>query len=105
MNYLRKRPESGGQGRRPNRRLDFQAVRAGIAAELKRLYSRVLDEPIPDKMAELPKQLDQPPGDGQHGENSQLTGSLIGSKLHQSDEKNANTLRNCVKPFRCLFGS
>ncbi len=33
------------------------------------LYSHVLDEPIPDKMAELLKQLDQPPRDGQHGEN------------------------------------
>jgi hypothetical protein len=36
-----------------------------IAAELKRLHSNVLQEPIPDTMAELLRQLDQPPEDDQ----------------------------------------
>jgi Anti-sigma factor NepR len=49
--------------RRPSRRLASEAVRTGIAAELKRLYSNVLQEPIPDRMAELLRQLDQPPED------------------------------------------
>jgi hypothetical protein len=56
--------------RRPDRRLQFQAVRTAIAAELKRLFSNALDEPIPDKVAELIKQLDQPPGGGQHRDNA-----------------------------------
>jgi hypothetical protein len=35
-------------------------VRAAIAAELRRLHSDLLQEPIPKRMAELLKQLDQP---------------------------------------------
>jgi hypothetical protein len=37
---------------------DLNAVRTGIGAELRRLYSDVLHEEIPDRMAELIKQLD-----------------------------------------------
>jgi anti-sigma factor NepR-like protein len=40
---------------------DLKAVRTGIGAELRTLFSDVLREPIPDRMTELLKQLDQPP--------------------------------------------
>jgi hypothetical protein len=39
---------------------DLRAVRTAIGAELRRLYSDVLREEIPDRMAELLKRLDQP---------------------------------------------
>jgi hypothetical protein len=39
---------------------DLKAVCTGISAELRRLYSDVLREEIPGRMAELLKQLDQP---------------------------------------------
>jgi hypothetical protein len=45
--------------RRPRPSLASETVRIAIAAELKRLYSNVLHEPIPDRMAELLSQLDQ----------------------------------------------
>jgi len=38
---------------------DLNAVRTGIGAELRRLHSDVLREEIPDRMAELIKQLEQ----------------------------------------------
>jgi hypothetical protein len=38
---------------------DLNAVRTGIGAELRRLHSDVLREEIPDRMAELIKQLDE----------------------------------------------
>jgi hypothetical protein len=38
---------------------DLGAVRAAIGGELRRLYSDVLREEIPDRMAELIRQLDQ----------------------------------------------
>jgi hypothetical protein len=38
---------------------DLNPVRTGIGAELRRLYSDVLSEEIPDRMAELIKQLEQ----------------------------------------------
>jgi hypothetical protein len=38
---------------------DLNAVRTGIGAELRRLYSDVLSEEIPDRMEELIKQLEQ----------------------------------------------
>jgi hypothetical protein len=50
--------------RRPNARLAFEAVRTAVGAELKRLLSNVLSEPIPEEMAELLRQLDQPPPEG-----------------------------------------
>ena len=37
---------------------DLNAVRTGIGMELRKLYSGVLREKIPDRMAELIKQLD-----------------------------------------------
>jgi hypothetical protein len=51
--------------RRPKARLAFDAVRSAIGAELKRLFSNVLREPIPEEMAELLRQLDQPQEGGQ----------------------------------------
>jgi len=45
--------------RRPGSGSDFEAVRAAIGAALRSLYSNVLLEPLPDKMAELLRQLDQ----------------------------------------------
>ncbi len=53
-----------GMGRRPKPRFDFEAVRTAIGAALRTHYSEVLREPIPDRMAELLKQLDQPPESG-----------------------------------------
>ena len=38
---------------------DLNALRTGISAELRKLYSDVSREEIPDRMAELIKQLDQ----------------------------------------------
>jgi hypothetical protein len=46
--------------RRPNAPLRLNAVGAAIAAELRRLHSDLLQEPIPKRMAELLRQLDQP---------------------------------------------
>jgi Anti-sigma factor NepR len=54
--------------RRPNTRSAFETVRTAIGAELKRLYSDVLHEPIPDAMGELLKQLDHPPTSDQNTE-------------------------------------
>jgi hypothetical protein len=51
--------------RRPNVRSAFEAVRTAIGAELRRLHSNVLREPIPDRMAELLRQLDRPTRNGQ----------------------------------------
>jgi hypothetical protein len=39
---------------------DLKAVLTAIGAELRRLHSDVLSEPIPERMAELLRQLDQP---------------------------------------------
>ena len=39
---------------------DVKAVLTAIGAELRRLHSDVLREPLPDRMAELLRQLDQP---------------------------------------------
>ena len=52
--------------RRPDACFDF--VRHGIARELRALYSKVLSEAIPDGMAELLKQLDQPTESGQYND-------------------------------------
>jgi hypothetical protein len=56
--------------RRPKTRVVFEAVRIAIAAELKRLHSNVLHEPIPDRMAELLRQLDQPPEEDKNSDSS-----------------------------------
>jgi hypothetical protein len=52
-------------GRRPGAEFDFEAVRIAIGAALRTKYSNVLREPIPDRIAELLRQLDQPPESGQ----------------------------------------
>jgi Anti-sigma factor NepR len=52
-------PAPIGMRRRPRARSHFDAVRAGIGAALRSLYSDVLNEPLPDKIAELLRQLDQ----------------------------------------------
>jgi len=56
-------PASGmtlvGMGRRPKAGLDFEAVRTAIGAALRSLHSDVLHEPLPDRIAELIRQLDQ----------------------------------------------
>jgi Anti-sigma factor NepR len=49
-----------GMARRPNASADLKAVCTGIGAELRKLLSNVLHEPIPEGMAELLRQLDQP---------------------------------------------
>jgi hypothetical protein len=56
--------------RRPKARSATEAVRAAIGAELKRLFSNVLREPIPEAMAKLLKKLDPPPADGQNTDDS-----------------------------------
>jgi len=48
-------------GRRPRTGSGFEVVRAAIGTALRTHYSEVLREPIPDRMAELLRQLDQPP--------------------------------------------
>jgi Anti-sigma factor NepR len=42
---------------------DLRAMRRGIGAELRTLYSDVLREEIPDRIAELLRQLDQQKAD------------------------------------------
>jgi Anti-sigma factor NepR len=48
-----------GMGRRPRLRSHFDSVRAGIGSALRSIYSDVLDEPLPEKIADLVRQLDQ----------------------------------------------
>lgn len=54
-----------GMGRRPETGIDFEAVRTAIGAALRRHYSEVLLEPIPDRMAELLRELDRPRANNQ----------------------------------------
>jgi hypothetical protein len=49
-------------GRRPRAGSDFEAVRAAIGTALRSLHSDVLLEPLPDRIAELLRQLDQQRG-------------------------------------------
>jgi Anti-sigma factor NepR len=44
---------------RPDANGDSAAVRAGVATALRRIHSGVLHEELPDRIAELLKQLDQ----------------------------------------------
>jgi len=46
-------------GRRPGAGFDFEAVRTAIGTALRSLHSNVLREPLPDRIAELLRQLDQ----------------------------------------------
>jgi hypothetical protein len=52
-------PARIGMGRRPRARSHFDAVRTSIGTALRSLYLYVLNEPLPDKIAELLRQLDQ----------------------------------------------
>jgi Anti-sigma factor NepR len=45
--------------RRPRAGRDFEAVRTAIGMALRSLHSEVLHEPLPDRIAELLRQLDQ----------------------------------------------
>jgi hypothetical protein len=49
-----------GMGRGPRARSHFDSVRAGIGSALRSLHSDVLREPLPDRIAQLLRQLDQP---------------------------------------------
>jgi hypothetical protein len=48
-----------GMGRRPRAGSQFDSVRAGIGSALRLLHSDVLREPLPDRIAELLRQLDE----------------------------------------------
>ena len=48
-----------GMGRRPEADVGFEAVRTAIGTALRSLHSNVLQEPLPDRIAELLTQLDQ----------------------------------------------
>ena len=52
-------------GRERHAGFDLKAVLTAIGAELRQLHSDVLHEPLPDRIAELLRQLDQPPESGQ----------------------------------------
>jgi hypothetical protein len=64
MSY-RKRRESDKRHDvgRPDANVDSIAVRAGIGTALRTIHSGVLREDLPDRIAELLKQLDQHPAD------------------------------------------
>jgi hypothetical protein len=57
-----KRDGIGRLGTRPNAGFDLKAVRTGIGAALRTLHSDVLREEVPNRMAELLRQLDQQKG-------------------------------------------
>jgi hypothetical protein len=48
-----------GMVRRPRARSHFDSVRAGIGIAIRSLHSDVLREPLPDRIAELLRQLDE----------------------------------------------
>ena len=58
-----------GRGGRPNASSHFEAVRIAIGAALRAHYSEVLREPLPERMVELLRQLDQATGRGQVSDN------------------------------------
>jgi hypothetical protein len=47
-----------GMGRQPRARSHFDSVRTGIGSALQSLHSDVLREPLPERIAELLRQLD-----------------------------------------------
>lgn len=64
MNHRRcrepdKRDGVGWYGTRSDASFDLKAVRTGLGAALRMLHSNVLREEVPDRMAELLRQLDQ----------------------------------------------
>jgi hypothetical protein len=50
----------GPFGTRPGAESDLRAVRAGIGAAIRTIHSGVLREEIPDRIAALLRQLDEP---------------------------------------------
>jgi hypothetical protein len=48
-----------GMQRRPRARSHFDSVRTGIGSALRSLHSDMLREPLPDRIAELLRQLDE----------------------------------------------
>jgi hypothetical protein len=54
-----RRDAAGWHGTRPNADFDLKAVRTGIGAAIRTIHSDVLREEVPDKIAELLRQLDQ----------------------------------------------
>jgi hypothetical protein len=48
-----------GMGRQRSARSHFDLVRSGIGSALRSLHSDVLREPLPDRIAELLRQLDE----------------------------------------------
>ena len=71
------RNDVGPHGTRLDAGFDLKAVRTGIGAALRTLHCDVLREEVPDRIAELLRQLDQPtekpaPRSGQvHSENAE----------------------------------
>jgi Anti-sigma factor NepR len=51
---------AGPCGMRPSAESDLKAVRAGIGAAIRTIHSDVLREEIPDRIAALLRQLDEP---------------------------------------------
>ncbi len=49
----------GPRGTRPDAGFDLKAVRTGIGAAIRTIHSDVLREEVPDRIAELLRQLDQ----------------------------------------------
>ena len=68
-NPVKKMTLVGMAGRR-NAILDLEATRTAIGAALRTLYRDLLREPIPDRMADLLRQLDQPTESGQDTDNA-----------------------------------
>ena len=54
-----KRAEAGPHETRPDANVDLGAVRAGIGTALRMAHADVLREEVPNRIAELLKQLDQ----------------------------------------------
>jgi Anti-sigma factor NepR len=63
MNFLSSDPASldtlGLHGRRPRLGADFQAIRNAVRTTPRSIHSHVLNEPLPERIAELLSQLDQ----------------------------------------------
>jgi hypothetical protein len=57
---INRRNDVGPYRTRPDAGLDLKAVRTGIGAALRMLHCGVLREEVPDRIAELLRQLDQP---------------------------------------------
>ena len=54
-----KRDSVGGHKTRPDAGVDSQAVRIGVGTVLRAIHSDLLREEVPDRIAELLRQLDE----------------------------------------------